>query len=138
MATTLVNGKSYSFVDVVLVVAGVPVFGVTAINYEETQEKTNNYGASTRAVSRGRGKKESSASITLSMNEVEALRDAAPEGSLLNIDPFDVQITYVNPQKVVTHVLKNCEFINDGVDISEGDTDAGKQFDLVLSHVKYR
>jgi len=138
MALPLVNGKSYSFVDLVVVIAGVPVFGITAVNYEETQEKTNNYGASALAVSRGRGKREATASITLSMNEVEALRDAAPEGSLLNIDPFDIQVTYTNVQKVVTHTLKNCEFINDGVDVSEGDTDASKQFDLVLSHVKFR
>ncbi len=138
MATTLVNGKSYSYVDIVMVVAGVPIFGVTGINYEETQEKTNNYGASIRPVSRGRGKKETSGDITLDMNEVEALRDAIPSGSLLDIDPFDVQVSYLNAQKVVTHILKNCEFTNDGVGASEGDTNISKQFNLVMSHIKYR
>ena len=138
MASVLVNGKSYSFVDLVMVVAGVPVFGVTSINYDETQEKTNNYGASLRPVSRGRGKKEATGDITLSMNEVESLRDAIPSGSLLDIDPFDIQVSFLNDQKTVTHILKNCEFTNDGVAASEGDTDIGKQFNLVMSHIKYR
>ncbi len=74
------------------------------------------------------------------MNDVEALRDtvAAQGGSLLAIPAFDITVTYLNAQKVVTHVLKNCEFTNDGVETTQGDTDVVRTFDLTVSHITYR
>lgn len=137
MASPLINGKSYSYVDLVVVIAGVPVFGIDQLTYESTQEKTNNYGASALPVSRGRGKKEFTGSVTLSMNEIENIRDAIDSGSLLDVEPFDIQVTYINPQKTVTHILKNCEFTSDGADTSEGDTKIAKQLNLIMSHINY-
>jgi hypothetical protein len=72
------------------------------------------------------------------MNDIEALRDAAPSGSLLQIPAFDVTVVFGNPQKPVVHVLKKVEFTNDGLDSTQGDTDLKRTFDLVISNVKYR
>ena len=72
------------------------------------------------------------------MNEVESLRDASPDGSLLKIPAFNITVTYLNLQKVVTHKLKNVEFTNDGVETSQGDTDIKRTFDLVISDIQYR
>ena len=138
MATPLINGRAYDFAQIEVNILGVPVAGVTAISYSEEQEKVNNFGAGSRPVSRGHGAINASGSITISMNDVEAIRDAAPFGSLLQIPSFDISITFLNAQKVVTHVLKNCEFLNDGVEASQGDTDLVRSFDLVLSHIVYR
>lgn len=134
----LINGQAYDYTQIIMSVLGVPVAGVTSINYTEEQEKTNNFGAGNRPVSRGRGAIEASGSIELSMNEIEALRDAAPSGSMLKIPPFEITIVYLNLQKVVTHKLKNVEFTNDGVETSQGDTDIRRTFDIVMSDVKYR
>ena len=134
----LINGQAYDYTQIIMSVLGVPVAGVTSINYTEEQEKTNNFGAGNRPVSRGRGAIEASGSIELSMNEIEALRDAAPSGSMLKIPPFEITIDYLNLQKVVTHKLKNVEFTNDGVETSQGDTDIRRTFDIVMSAVKYR
>ena len=134
---TLVNGKAYDYTQIIMTILGVPVAGITSINYTEEQEKTNNFGAGTRPVSRGHGAIEASGSIELSMNEVESLRQAAPDGSLLKIPPFQITVTYLNAQNVVTHKLKNCEFTNDGVETSQGDTDIKRTFDLVISDIKY-
>jgi len=134
----LINGKAYDFTQIIFSILGVPVAGISAINYTEEQEKVNNFGAGTRPVSRGNGPIDASGSIELSMNEVEALRDAAPQGSLLKIPPFQITVTYLNLQKVVTHKLKNVEFTNDGVETSQGDTDVKRTFDLVISDIKYR
>ncbi len=134
----LINGQAYDYTQIIMSVLGVPVAGVTSINYTEEQEKTNNFGAGNRPVSRGRGAIEASGSIELSMNEIEALRDAAPSGSMLKIPPFEITIVYLNLQKVVTHKLKNVEFTNDGVETSQGDTDICRTFDIVMSDVKYR
>lgn len=138
MATPLINGRAYDYAQIEANILGVPVAGISAITYVEEQEKVNNFGAGNRPVSRGHGAINASGSVTLSMNEVEAIRDAAVEGSLLGIPSFDITVTFLNEQKVVTHVLKNCEFLSDGVEASQGDTNIERSFDLVMSHVKYR
>lgn len=136
--TPLINGRAYDFASITVTILGVPVASVSAINYEESQEKTNNYGAGNRPVSRGFGVIEAKASIELSMNDIEAIRDVALNGSLLNVPAFDITVFFGNAQKPITHVLKNCEFTTDGNDMKQGDTDVKKSLDLVLSHVKYR
>lgn len=138
MAAPLINGRAYDFTEVVVNILGAPVVGVKAITYVTEQEKTNNFGQGNQPVSRGQGAKNASATLDISMNDVEALRDAAPGGDLLSIPSFDITVTFLNLQKVVTHVLKNCEFTNDGVEASQGDTDITRTFDLVVSHVVYR
>lgn len=138
MATPLINGRAYDYAQIQVTILGVPVAGVSAISYSQEQEKVNNFGAGSNPVSRGHGAIDTSASITISMNDVEAIRDAAPEGSLLAIPAFDVTVTFLNAQKVVTHVIKNCEFTNDGMEATQGDTNIERAFDLVASHIVYR
>lgn len=138
MAVPLINGNSYSHPQIVVTILGVPLAGVSAISYQEEQEKTNNFGQGNRPVSRGAGAIDSSASITISMNDVEALRDVAPDGSLLKIPAFDIVVSYLNVQKVVNHRLKNCEFVNDGNESDVGNTNIERSFDLVVSDIKYR
>ena len=111
---------------------------VSAINYDEEQEKTNNFGTGNRPVSRGQGPIDASGSIEISQNDTEALRDVAPDGSLLNLPAFDIIVVFGNVQNVQTHTLKNCEFTTDGHDSTQGDTDLKRSYDLVMSHVQYR
>jgi hypothetical protein len=134
----LINGRAYDFTQIFVKILGAPIASVSAISYTEEQTKENNFGAGSRPVSRGRGAINASGSITLSMNDVEALRDVALDGSLLKIEPFDIQVSFLNAQKVVTHVLKNCEFLDDGTETSQDDKDIKRSFNLVISNVKYR
>ena len=134
----LVNGTAFDFAQITANILGVPVASVSSITYTEEQEKVNNYGQGNRPVSRGQGVIEASASIEMSMNDVEAIRDVAPNGSLLQVPAFDIEVFFGNPQNPQTHVLKNCEFTSDGVETTQGDTDVKRTFDLVISHVVYR
>lgn len=138
MSVPLINGRAYDFTQITFVALGVPITSISSISYQEEQEKTNNFGTGNRPVSRGQGPIDANGSVEVSMNDIEALRDAAPSGSLLQIPAFDVTIVFGNPQKPVVHVLKNVEFTNDGVDSTQGDTDLKRTFDLVISNVKYR
>ena len=138
MATPLINGQAYDYTQIAVTILGVPVASVTAVNYTQEQEKVNNFGAGSNPVSRGHGTINTSASFTIGMNDIEAIRDAAVNGSLLGIPSFDITVTYLNAQKVVTHVVKNCEFLTDGVEAAQGDTNIERAFDLVASHVVYR
>lgn len=134
----LINGRAYDYTQILVKILGAPVASVSAITYTEEQTKENNFGAGSRPVSRGQGAINASGSITMSMNDVEAIRDASIDGSLLKIQPFDIQVSYLNAQKVVTHILKNCEFLDDGTEASQDDKDIKRSFGLVISHVKYR
>ena len=137
----LINGQAYDFAQIIAKIAGVDINSLSEIEYEEEQKKENNFGKGNRPVSRGSSTIKAKASITMSMNDVEALRlatIAVTGGSLLKIPPFDVTVTYLNVQQVVTHVLKNCEFIKDGTSAKLDDTDIKAKYDLVISHVIYR
>ena len=85
MAVPLINGKAYDFALITVVALGVPLPSVSDINYTEEQEKENNFGLGDRPVSRGKGAINASGSLDISMNDIEALRDVAPDGSLLKI-----------------------------------------------------
>lgn len=134
----LINGRAYDWTQIVVKILGAPMVSCSAIEYTEEQSKENNFGAGNRPVSRGHGAINANGSITLSMNDTEAIRDVAPDGSLLKIEPFDIQVSFLNRQKVVTHILKNCEFTSDGVGGAQDDKDLKRAFPLVMSHVKYR
>jgi len=137
---TLINGQSYSYADIVLLINGVAFASVSEINYTGEQEKTNNYGTSGLPVSRGRGAREFSGSLKIAMDDAQKLRDASPDGSLLGIPAFDIQVTFVSPQttKLVSHFLKSCEFTKDGVEASQGDTEIAMSHDIVIGNIKYR
>ena len=136
MAVNLINGRSYDYSSITLLLLNIPVVGVTAINYEETQDKVNNFGTGNNPVSRGHGAKDGSGSFDLSMNETEAIRAAASSRSLLDIPMFDVIIIYGNTGGVVrTHVLKNVEFTSDTGGGSQGDTDLVGTYNTVFSHI---
>ena len=137
MAEVLVNGKAYDYVDIQLSILNVQINGVTEINYTSTQEKTNNYGTGVYPTSRGHGPIESSGSLGLNMNEVELLRGVAPGGDLLQLPAFDIVIVFGNVQAPKTHVVKNVEFMSDGVETTQGDSVVNRSFDFVCSHVLY-
>lgn len=138
MAVPLVNGIAFDYVQIVPVYLGVPLVSMTSITYEQTQEKVNNMGTGNFPVSQGQGGIESTGSIELSMNDIEALREVAPDGSLLFLPASDFILVFGNPQNVQTHVLKNLRFTNDGGAGTQGDTDLKFTLNFTLSHVQYR
>ena len=138
MAAPLVNGIAFDYVQITPLFLGVPLVSMSSITYEEIQEKVNNFGTGNRPVSRGRGAIDASGSMELSMNDIEALREVAPNGSLLLLPASDFVLVFGNPQNVQTHVLKNLEFTNDGVTGTQGDTDLKLTLNFVISDVQYR
>ena len=133
----LINGQAYSYTDIVMLLAGVPLASVSEINYKIEQEKVNNIGLSSKPVSRGRGAKNPTGSIKVAMDETQVIRANAPNGSLLDIPPFDIQVTFLNPttEKLATHILKNCEFTVDGHEMAAGDTEIAMTYDLIIGDI---
>lgn len=138
MALPLINGQAFDYAQITPLYLGVPLVSMTSITYEETQEKVDNPGTGNRGISRGRADIKSSGSIELSMNDIEALREVALNGSLLALPASDFILVFGNPQNIQTHILKNLEFTNDGGTGTQGDTDLKMTLNFIISNVIYR
>ena len=133
----LINGRAYDWASIRLSLLAQTVAGITALSYEDNQEKVNNWGGGINPVSRGYGKYEGKASITLEMKELERIQAALPPGGRIqDIAPFPIAISFVNSSNaLITHTLHNCEFLNNKRDIKTGDTNIEIALDLILSHI---
>ncbi|OXA83674.1 hypothetical protein B0A56_00705 [Flavobacterium columnare NBRC 100251 = ATCC 23463] len=137
--TPLINGREYGWADLAFTIAGVPVIGITAIKYDEEQEKENIYGAGRHPVSRGYGRVKTTASITLLSGTVMGLKAGAPNNQLHKIAPFTITVCYQpDGGALVTHLLKNCEFKKTPFDWKEGDLSKPIELELILSHIEQK
>lgn len=135
----LVNGQAYSWAQIACNVLGVEIAGITAISYDEKQEKQDNFGAGNRPVSRGRGNKVATGSITLEMAEVQALQAIAPNRDINDIPPFDIVVSYIptGGTGTVSHILRNCEFTNNAREVNQNDMTIPVQLELIISHIDW-
>lgn len=134
----LVNGMLYSWADIVVAISGVPVTGITGIEYGDDQDVVNKYGAGRHPVGRAKGRITPSAKITLYQEEVEALQRQAPNGRLQDIAPFDITVTYIPDSGIVTvDKIRNCQFKANSRKWKEGDTGQEVELELVTSHIEW-
>lgn len=136
--TPLINGKAYSWSSVTVQIFGSEIKGISAINYKESQKKENQYGIGSQPTSRMHGNVEYTGSITFEMKEIERIRDAiqSPKKSLLSIPMFPVTVTFEDNYKVVTHVLQNCEFTEDGNDLKNNEA-ANMTIPIIFAGIDY-
>lgn len=132
----LINGRSYGWGDIIVTVGPLTVTGITAIKYEEEQEKEDVYGAGRYPVARGYGRVKASASITLSVETVVALAASAKDGQLNRMAPFTITVNY-QPESgpIVRDVLMNCEFKKQSRDWKEGDMKKEVELELLVSNI---
>ena len=134
----LLNGMLYSWADIVAAISGVPVTGITGIEYGDDQDVVNKYGAGRHPVGRAKGRITPSAKITLYQEEVEALQRQAPNGRLQDIAPFDITVTYIPDSGIVTvDKIRNCQFKANSRKWKEGDTGQEVELELVPSHIEW-
>jgi hypothetical protein len=134
--TPLINGVAFSWSSISLVLFGVPVVGITSIEYKRKQTKTNNYGAGVEPVSRGYGKKECDGSIEIYLDEWKRIIAAAPSRDPLDIGWFDIQVLYGNSIADATKdVLKAVEFMEDPFAAKEGDTKLTVKLPLIIAGI---
>jgi len=136
--TPLVNGQAYAYADIIVTIAGSPLAGITAVSYSDSQEVTENFGAGRFPVSRGLGKIESEATITIDRAELNALIGAAAGNRLQNIGEFDITVSYVPEASAPkTDILKNCRFKNTVGGATEGDSNVVAELELAVSHIQW-
>lgn len=107
--------------------------GVSAIKWNIEHKVETNYGLGGQPVNRGFGNTTYTASITMDYNTQVQLR--ALKGSLMELGEFDLVVSFSNDlgsddwvEETVT--LKGCLFNEDGMEVSQDDTNITKEFEL--------
>jgi hypothetical protein len=134
--TPMINGRLYGWADLVIVIMGVVVSGVTAVSWKRKRVKENRYGAGAQPVGRGYGNIEYEASITLHVDEIAAIEAAIPSGHLDDALPFNIVISY-QPETgpIKTETLKFAEFTENARDWKQGDTASEVELPLIIGKV---
>lgn len=132
-----INGVVPSWATMQVLIEGVIVTGVIAVNYDDKQEIDNIYGAGQQPVGIGYGRITPTADITLLRDEIESIRKSSPTGRLQDIAPFDIVIAFlpIGGATIANHIIKDCHFIDDGVEAKEGDTSNSKQLNLLPAQI---
>ncbi len=107
--------------------------GVTAIKWNKKKKVETNYGLGGEPVNRGFGNTEYTAQITMDYNTQVQLR--ALKGSLMALGEFDLVLSFANEFNsqdfsTETVTLKGCLFNEDGMEVSQDDTNITKEFEL--------
>ena len=107
--------------------------GVSAIKWNIEHKVETNYGLGGQPVNRGFGNTTYTASITMDYNTQVQLR--ALKGSLMELGEFDLIVSFSNDLgsddwSTETVTLKGCLFNEDGMEVSQDDTNITKEFEL--------
>lgn len=139
MSTPYINGKRHAWASIAINFLGRTVTGVESIAYDDNVDKTNNQGAGQYAVSRGEGNYTAKCKIKLHKYEVDAILKASAGARLQAIPEFDIVVSYMpkGQDLAITDVIRNCEFLNNGVDTKQGDTVISTEYELIVSHINW-
>ncbi|MGI6718981.1 MAG: hypothetical protein ACOX4D_07620 [Bacteroidales bacterium] len=135
----LINGVQPSWANLEVNIGGFPIVGITKITYSDKETMNNIYGLGQHPVARGYGNIESTCSITLLRSTVERLRHMSLTGRLQDIKPFDIVVCFIpiNGSRLIIHKIRNCQFLGDGLEISQGDTKNEQTFEILPSHIEW-
>lgn len=137
MAQVLVNGKSFSSADIVVVVNGIEVASVSNLSILETANKVNNPGFSREPVSRGRVANEYTCSIEMSYKDVLKLRNLVATRRLTDLPLFEVLAVMNNGIDVTRIRARNAEFLEDGIEVAEGDGEVKREYPIIIAGIDY-
>jgi hypothetical protein len=136
--TPLINGINYHWATIKVVLFGIPVVGITKIEYKIKQKKENQYGAGYEPISRGYGNKEYEGSIEIYTEELKRIINSAPNRDILSIPPFQITVLFENELGVLIgqDQLLMCEFMEEGLSASQGDTKILTSLPLVIGQIR--
>jgi len=135
MAKITRNGKTYDSVDVKCTINGAPI-EVTSLTYGNEQENQLNWTlGSSEATSWSTGKRTPSATMGIMMHDVTPLELAAGSGSILDIKPFNVEVTFSNANNVTVVDTLLVKFQKEGREVT-GEMGLKMEYPLFALSVK--
>jgi len=137
--TPMINGVRHSWSSIRINMLGRTIMGVASINYDDTMNIENIYGAGNMVSHRGNGNYEAVANIELYQFEVVGIQLATLGQRLQSIPPFDIVVCYIpeGQDGLVTDVIRNVQFKKNARSLTQGDTMSKVPMELVVSDIKW-
>lgn len=109
------------------------ISGVSDFDAELTREKANNAGTGKNPVSRSRGSKDGTGSMTMEVASRRSLLNAYPTSNdLTDIPPGVLKITLENDEgDIDVHTFNAFEFTNDGLNVTTGGESAKRSYSFI-------
>ncbi len=140
MALPLLNGRAYDWSQVAVRPAdGVrPFFGITAITYEDEQDIEKNYGFGNMPYNYGMGNIDCKGTLTLYMEELEAMQQTSPTGRIQDYGAFDLVVSFLHPTRgAVHHVLKNVILTKNSRELQQNAKSFTIEVPFICSHIEW-
>jgi hypothetical protein len=128
------NGKAYDSADVEVFINGVPV-EVTTATYGNEQEHQLNWTLGQNASSWSQGKRTPSATLGFMMHDIVPIELAAKGGSILDIAPFYVIVTFTNEYNIIVTDRLLVKFQNEGREVT-GEMGLKKEYTMFALKVE--
>lgn len=118
----MVNGKNYDWGNITLMMFNGLLTMVTKINFSEGRDSVNNYGIGQFPVSYGNKNFVYSASLSMYIDQMNQIKDAAPFKKMLMIPPFTTKMILSGDGVTYrTYKLLNCRFTANNFDSNQND-----------------
>lgn len=133
-----INGKAYEHADVRVRLFGRTVQGISAINYRDNSAVTVNHMAGREPYSYSRGNSSYEGSVTLELEELQNLREAAAGVKLNSLPPTDIVVVFSpgEGKRDITHTIQQVVFVNDGQESNQGDSTLTTEISFVAGGLK--
>jgi len=130
MSIIIKQGQSYNAGDVQVNIMGDLNLEVTKVVYDVKQSHKANYSVGCQdPTSYSVGKKEYTCTLGMRLASIAQLEKAAG-GSLLDIKPFNIIVTYVNDENEIITDRLLVKFKEQGRSVSSDDEDGVKEFEM--------
>jgi len=134
----IINGVEYTHADIVLNLFGVPIVGLTSIEYSAMQSIEGNFSTGHLPTSVGFGQVDLTATLTITSNEYRKLSLVAPLGRIQNIPFFDVGVNYIPETGLfVRDRLIRCKFKGVNMSSSTNNSQIEVPLELFVSDIKF-
>ncbi len=134
MSRIIRNNKAYDSGDAVVTIGSI-VTDLVEITYGTEQEHQVNHALGNDAKSWSKGKITHTATATFMVQDISPLEKAAG-GSLLNIQPFFINVSLVNEYNEIVNDTLLVKFKNQGREVT-GDMGLNKQYELFAMDIEY-
>lgn len=139
MSIPYVNGEQHSWASIAVNALGRTFTGITAINYSDSVDIQNQYGAGQHVDHQGVGNYEATASMELYQYEIVALQRAAGGARIQQIPPFDITVSYkpTLSAPAVNDVIRNCRIKTNNRNLTQGDPMSKVSVELIVTHIDW-
>ncbi len=130
-----INGQKYNWSTIEVCVLDQVLTGITSVNYNDSLGEESHYEIDGFPVFSKSNAYEAKASITLDQDNVNViLKVLSEDEELQNIPAFDIVVSYLNNDNIITQVVRNCEFTTNSLLINQKNEVA---IDLICSHIEW-